>query len=342
MPAITAPQIPNLSLSLVVEMISGDSGAQALVNWYVGTDGSYGNSVLRSTQLDQHGPFVIAPVQGTAVQQWSPTGTPNWNGWTRSKLRITAGTAQVVVIVHAVLAAQSCPPTICLIHDDNGLTAYTELRPRLDRYGFKCGFAVINDLVGSSPSHMTWAQIDQLYREGHDLHAHGQFNLNSYASAALAQADILKNRAALLSRGYTRGSDIYVYPNGNSEFSTTDRNSIRDYLRSLGYKAAFRAAGTAFHPSGKGAGALDLPRYPLNAAINTTTFFNTLDSAMESGRAMCGMLHVVLPSGATASDINRADLDTVLAGLATRQAAGTLRVVSPSEQVNLMGLQAWV
>lgn len=337
-----APQIPNQSLALVLEMTAGDTGAQALVNWFMGTDGTYANSYLRSDQINQHGAFVSSPIQGTTLQHWVPTLSPTFSTLRNGKVRITAGTAAVTVIMHGVLAAQSCPPAVCLIHDDNDVTAFTELRPRLDRYGFKCGFAVINDLVGAGVNYMTWAQIDQLYQEGHDMHPHGQFNLNTYGSAALAQADILKNRAALLNRGYTRGQEIYVYPNGNSEFSTTDRNSIRDYLKSLGFKAAFRASGTVFHPAGKGAGALDLPRYALNATINTTTLFNTLDSALESARALCGMVHVVLPSGATGSDINRADLDTVLAGLATRQASGSLRVVAPSECVNLMGAQAWV
>jgi hypothetical protein len=42
----------------------------------------------------------------------------------------------------------------------------------LDKYGFKGTFFIVCSWAGSNTDRMTWQDISQLYREGHDIESH--------------------------------------------------------------------------------------------------------------------------------------------------------------------------
>jgi peptidoglycan/xylan/chitin deacetylase (PgdA/CDA1 family) len=56
---------------------------------------------------------------------------------------------------------------------DNDIGQFTNAKPILDKYGFKGTFFIVCSWASSdNPGRMTWTQITQLYREGHDIESH--------------------------------------------------------------------------------------------------------------------------------------------------------------------------
>ena len=53
------------------------------------------------------------------------------------------------------------------------LIKFTNAKSILDKYGFKVTFFIVCDWANSdNKSRMTWQEINQLYREGHDIESH--------------------------------------------------------------------------------------------------------------------------------------------------------------------------
>jgi peptidoglycan/xylan/chitin deacetylase (PgdA/CDA1 family) len=56
---------------------------------------------------------------------------------------------------------------------DNDIGQFTYAKPILDKYGFKGTFFIVCNWASShNPERMTWQEINQLYREGHDIESH--------------------------------------------------------------------------------------------------------------------------------------------------------------------------
>jgi peptidoglycan/xylan/chitin deacetylase (PgdA/CDA1 family) len=53
---------------------------------------------------------------------------------------------------------------------DDDKSQFTNAKPILDKYG--CYFIVCNWANSNDSSRMTWQEISQLYREGHDIESH--------------------------------------------------------------------------------------------------------------------------------------------------------------------------
>lgn len=325
-------KIPNKQISFVIEVIDGTPGAGAIITPYLNT-GSYSHFYTGSFQLNNIGVQVVSPAEGTNIHEWAVgAGSPTFDTLTDGKLRVAAATTDLTVIVHAVIANSSTVPTVSIIHDDGDYTAFTKLMPLLNRYGFKAGFGIIADLITDTGStYMYEKHLEQLYAEGHDLIPHGQYPLDTYGTVELALADIDANADWLLNRGYARGSGGYIYPGGVFMYSTADRTSILSYLSERGITDAWLASGQANSLVG-GYGRLTRGRYAINAATNLTTLSNWLSVLHECGQEMTLMIHEIVDSGASGDQSNYGDIETLLADLRIRQDAGTLRVVTPSQQ----------
>ena len=56
---------------------------------------------------------------------------------------------------------------------DNDIGQFSYAKPILDKYGFKGTFFIVCNWASShNPERMTWQEINQLYREGHDIESH--------------------------------------------------------------------------------------------------------------------------------------------------------------------------
>ena len=341
-PSFAPINVRNQHIALCVEQLSSDLTRAGAV--YLATDTGLTNQ-FRCDPLMGHAGLMWFSVgvgaSGTDVA--ATTGTPTWQTIGAAKLLVnnTAGAVPYVVVIHEVCAAGRQPPTVSLIIDDCDVSAYTEWLPMLNHYGLKAAFSVIQDLTNVNGGYCTTAQLDRIYAAGHDIAPHGLSALSSYGTVALAKADITKNYEFVKSLGYTRGSDYYVYPNGVSEYAVGDATSIANHLASLGMRAAYK--GNVNFPGQStfvvgGVGKLRIPRHSVDASFVPATLLTKIDFATETGRASNLMAHAMVASGASGIAANRADVETLLTGLASRQQSTALRVLPPSQVHSLLGL----
>jgi peptidoglycan/xylan/chitin deacetylase (PgdA/CDA1 family) len=69
--------------------------------------------------------------------------------------------------------SNNTPKAVILNFYDNDIGQFTNAKPILDKYGFKGTFFIVCRWASSdSPDRMTWNEITQLYREGHDIESH--------------------------------------------------------------------------------------------------------------------------------------------------------------------------
>jgi peptidoglycan/xylan/chitin deacetylase (PgdA/CDA1 family) len=70
---------------------------------------------------------------------------------------------------------------------DDIKSQFTNAKPILDKYGFKSTFFIVCNWAGSEASRMTWQDINQLYREGHDIESHSMTHhrLNKLSASSL-------------------------------------------------------------------------------------------------------------------------------------------------------------
>jgi peptidoglycan/xylan/chitin deacetylase (PgdA/CDA1 family) len=80
------------------------------------------------------------------------------------------------------------PKIVILNFYDDDKSQFTNAKPILDKYGFKVTFFIVCNWANSdNKSRMTWQDISQLYREGHDIEAHSMTHkrLNKLSEHAL-------------------------------------------------------------------------------------------------------------------------------------------------------------
>jgi peptidoglycan/xylan/chitin deacetylase (PgdA/CDA1 family) len=70
-------------------------------------------------------------------------------------------------------SGDNTPKAVILNFYDNDIGQFTNAKPILDKYGFKGTFFIVCRWASSdNPGRMTWNEIIQLYREGHDIESH--------------------------------------------------------------------------------------------------------------------------------------------------------------------------
>jgi len=84
--------------------------------------------------------------------------------------------------------SSSVPKVVFLNFYDDEKDQYTNAKPILDKYGFKGTFFIVCSWTSSNNTdRMTWHDISQLYREGHDIESHSMTHkrLNKLSEDAL-------------------------------------------------------------------------------------------------------------------------------------------------------------
>ncbi|PID52285.1 MAG: hypothetical protein CR972_02305 [Candidatus Moraniibacteriota bacterium] len=140
------------------------------------------------------------------------------------------------IVDNFINKGRKVPRNACVISFDDGKrNNYTEAFPILEEFGAKATFFVITDRVGSSDAYMTWRQINDLYKHGHEIGSH------SVASGSLVK-DLTKGGEDLLNhelkdsllRLQKKGFETktFAYPHGECN----DR--IVQGVKEAGYSAA--------------------------------------------------------------------------------------------------------
>lgn len=270
--------------------------------------------------------------------EWTGTwGTPNWA--TQSVFQIwfdvvTSG-ANCTVRFDQWQIGWTGVPQIMIIDDDGYAGWFTRGLPVLNAYGLKSAASIIGSNIGTNATWATEQMLAQSYAQGHELVPHGAQDLNSLPSEAAREADILSNRNWLISRGYTRGSDFYVYPNGVYQTSPGNQEII-NILKRNGFKAA---RGTTSPRYAKPAvGYADnrwlLPIIGMDTATSAATVKQRIDLGVANGDLMILMLHEIVKSGGSGIDVTINKLDDVCKYIAELVGQGKLENVTPSQIYN--------
>lgn len=127
---------------------------------------------------------------------------------------------------------------ITLDFDDTLATQYTVARPMLSAASIKASFFAITDPnvgIGSDSSYMTWAQVQQLQADGHEIGDHTQTHPDlTTLTAAQAQAEITGAKTDLAAHGINATSFVYPYGQYNSNIIQYVQNAGLTSARSVG------------------------------------------------------------------------------------------------------------
>ena len=70
--------------------------------------------------------------------------------------------------LHAQLPSESGTndKVVILNFDDNRISQFTQVKPILDKYGFKATFYVVCQYLDNKKGYMNWTELETLYKEG--------------------------------------------------------------------------------------------------------------------------------------------------------------------------------
>lgn len=310
------------------------------VNWIslFGDTTSFANYFSAPFGAIHTGQQVIAVTQGSQIGTITATvGTPDFNNVKAFRFRIDKNpTVPLSVTFYATMISASGPNVVSMILDDANGSDLPEAGLYFNKYGLRAGFAIIGARVGQ-PGFMSLPQFKSLNDAGHDMCIHGASSLKSFPNLQSALDDITNNQNLVLMYGGTRGTNIYVYPNGFSERDLPDdKNAIRDYLKEQGFIASFVVT-PRYAPAIGGFSRYSMGRWNLDAATTLADAQAVLD-ACEKGRPLMIMAHQILVSGATGGEVNRAVFRSIVDEIATRHKAGRITFMPPSEWLRACGL----
>lgn len=269
---------------------------------------------------------------------WTGTwGTPNWATQPVFQIwfDVVTSAANTTVYFDQWQIGWTGVPQIMITDDDGYESWFTRGLPVLNAYGLKSAASVIGSLIGTNATWATEQMLADAYDQGHEMVPHGAQALNLLASEAARESDILANRSYLTSRGYTKGADFYVYPNGVYQLSAGNQEII-NILKRNGFKAA---RGTTSPRYTKPAvGYADnrwlLPIIGMDTATSAATIKQRIDLGVANGDLMILMLHDIVPSGGSGIDVTVDKLDEVCKHIAELIGQGKLLNVTPSQIYN--------
>jgi peptidoglycan/xylan/chitin deacetylase (PgdA/CDA1 family) len=177
-----------------------------------------------TSQVQKNGEWnrIVVPWANVTVN----TGAPNRAAITDWEFRVVDDNTGHPVTMHVngigvVPDASADWPhgVVSLWFDDGYASQYTAARAKMDQYGFAATTATIKDLIGSSGTYLTLAQLQALEaNNGWEIGAHAYTAANHNTlfvnlADAIVEAEIYKNKAWLVANGF-RGADIFAWPGG--------------------------------------------------------------------------------------------------------------------------------
>jgi hypothetical protein len=331
----TATGVATANVSAPISGISGSNNSRfdywvyiedytkiSQVIIYLGVDSAYSAHYFKqeTTNISYNGWHHFTALESECTVGG---GSPTFATIAYARVRFVfsaAGTA----IVDRVVASSGGTPKLCLIWDDSTATDYTKVLQLLNKYKLIGNFAVIPSIIGTA-NFCTQSQVDQINAAGHKIKVHGATNLTTYGTIDEAITDINTATAAVAAMG--GASDVYVWPNGQYMY-TAGNTGLMDHLIASGFRGAFRVGGVGYPTDPAYYQKYSSQRQALDStvsAVNTLAKIS-LNAAAGIGSALMG--HRVVTSGATSTEINYADLETVLSGIADLRDAGKVRVMS--------------
>lgn len=228
-------------------------------------------------------------------------GTPNW-ALPIAAIRITfnqVGATATTVYLDSIVTTWRAKAKLIISNDDGWATWFTNAVPILDTLKLKSTASIIAAQVDLNSSWVTSAQLASYYANGHDLAVHGGLQMSSIANDAARRADIAANKTYLDSRGYTRGSGVYVWPNGQYQLTVGDQSLI-NILKDLGFVCARGTTNPRYtrHTEGLGDSRWLMPIIGVDNVTTPAAVMALIDTAVTRGITCVLMYHEMLLTGA--------------------------------------------
>lgn len=235
-------------------------------------------------------------------------GVPDWTDVNYLMLMGNAVSGQSPVVyfdeVQLITNAASAP-IVSITFDDGHDSNATLARQVLDIYGYNATLFLAPELVGTA-NYLTQAQVDSLADSDWEIAGHADTNLTTLTGQAL-ESFVRSKKLYLQERGYL-GSDLFAYPNGawNDEvLNVIDKyfkyaRTIINWQNPIGYTEP-----------------LTIYAKIVNASISAATVTGWIDDAITNNYWLVLVFHRIKSSGATGTEYNQADLDTIVDYLAT-------------------------
>lgn len=153
------------------------------------------------------------------------SGTIDWTAIQDYRLALNDNGAPATIYIGGIdfVANDSQYPNgvVSLTFDDGWASPYTNALPRMEQYGFKGTFYVIEDLIGSGGgNYMSVAQLNNLQTKGHEIAFHSAYIADHNAAngyVGLGNQELMKNfgnmKAWMHQNGY-RGNEHMALPQG--------------------------------------------------------------------------------------------------------------------------------
>jgi peptidoglycan/xylan/chitin deacetylase (PgdA/CDA1 family) len=167
------------------------------------------------------------------TSKFTASGGESWaNTMVRAQLRVVSKSGTSCdVIFDGLYSGEYNRPKLIFTMDDNWLTQYTEAYTRMSAKGLRGTIAVIPSKVDTS-GYMTKAQLQEVYDAGWDLANHTMNHVYlGQVSKSENVAEIGGCTKWLNQNGFTRASDILIYPYGSYNDTTIE------VAKSFGIKA---------------------------------------------------------------------------------------------------------
>ena len=316
--------IPDYTLCQQIVVYAGVEAA--LTNHYIAT--------YRPSGMFAYNGWHTIPLPG----QWTTgAGAPDWKTIKKIQMRLYPTSVGTVCTWYVGRWEHSWVSRgkLLIIADDGQDTWFSRGVPLLDKFDLKHTVSIIADKIDSG-GFVTSTQLSSAYNNGHDISPHGMTgaanNLSELADADAIKAEIKYHKDALLARGYKRGNDLYVYPQGVMHKSAGD-TVVFDALNELGFKGArgSEASGQNRHGKHHVAPFKTSSQFWSLSNLGHDSTADGVGSAMvtavmarirnlgQYGITGCLMLHGVIAPGATpagGTQINADDLESLLSEIA--------------------------
>lgn len=219
------------------------------------------------------------------TSKFSVTGTGSFNNDIVSmQVRVEAQPATATeVIFDSLIRDTKQKPQVILSFDDGWDSQYNEGFRRMHKKGFIGSIAVVPTLV-NTPSYMTLNQLHEVYDYGWELtnHTYNHVNLRN-VDAATVRSEIQLCENWLNTNGFTKSSNIVVYPQGGYNDNV---------ILEMQSRRAGRSIIEALEPGIPN----DKYKIKVHNVLNTvtpTTVYGWIDEAINTGGTLLLLWHIL-------------------------------------------------
>lgn len=262
---------------------------------------------------------------------FSNTGTESWsNTMIRLRVQCIADTGKNVSVCFDDLRYDHAGKAKCILcFDDSPVSIYDNGKPILDGNGqVGVAFVVTSDIDGEGV--LTKIQLTTMQTAGWDIsnHTHTHANLTGGAlSQVLMEGQIDDAYDWLVDNGFSEGARFFAYPYGAYNQAVITKVRERHRIARSTIDGSYQSHFDLLDDNQDFLVKMRL----IEASVSAATACGWIDDAILQKGLLVFLLHSIVDSGATGSEYNKADLETISDYLKTKEDATQINVITFSD-----------